>query len=116
MPVIQGATTNEEDIVPGNRLNEDDLRRLENVIKIMNAAKDSGLDGQVTSIDISDENNYSIYLNNEKKRVYLGDASNLSNKMLYVQAIIEQEPGKEGEIFLNGDLNNGFNPYFREKV
>ncbi len=36
--------------------------------------------------------------------------------MLYVQAIIEQEKGKEGEIFLNGDLNNGFRPYFREKV
>ena len=116
MPVIQGATTSEDDIVPGNRLNEDDLRRLEQVIKIMNAAKDNGLDGQVTSIDISDENNYSIYLNDEKKRVYLGDSSNLSNKMLYVQAIIEQEKGKEGEIFLNGDLNNGFHPYFREKV
>ena len=116
MPIIQGATTNEEDIVPGNRLNDEDLRRLEQVIRIMNAAKDSGLDGQVTSIDISDENEYSIYLNDEKKRVYLGDSSNLSNKMLYVQAIIEQEKGKEGEIFLNGDLNNGFNPYFREKV
>ena len=75
-----------------------------------------GLDGQVTSIDISDKSNYSIYLNGEKKRVYLGDGSNLSNKMLYVQAIIEQEKGKEGEIFLNGDLNNGFRPYFREKV
>ena len=116
MPIIQGATTNEEDIVPGNRLNDEDLRRLEQVIRIMNSAKDSGLDGQVTSIDISDENEYSIYLNDEKKRVYLGDASNLSNKMLYVKAIIEQEKGKEGEIFLNGDLNNGFNPYFREKV
>lgn len=116
MPIIQGATTNEEDIVPGNRLNDEDLRRLEQVIRIMNSAKDSGLDGQVTSIDISDENEYSIYLNDEKKRVYLGDASNLSNKMLYVKAIIEQEKGKEGEIFLDGDLNNGFNPYFREKV
>lgn len=116
MPIIQGATTNEEEIVPGSRLNDEDLRRLEQVIKIMNATKDSGLDGQVTSIDITDENEYSIYLNEEKKRVYLGDASNLSNKMLYVKAIMEQEKGKEGEIFLDGDLNNGFNPYFREKV
>lgn len=116
MPVIQGATTSEDDIVPGNRLNESDLKRLEVVIRIMNAAKDSGLDGQVTSIDISNENEYSIYLNDEKKTVHLGDANNLSNKMLYVQAIIEQEKGKEGEIFVNGDINNDFNPYFREKV
>ena len=116
MPVIQGATTSEDDIVPGNRLNEEDLRKLEVVIRIMNATKDAGLDGQVTTIDISDENEYSIYLNDEKKTVYLGDASNLSNKMLYVQSIIEQEKGKEGEIFINGDINNNFHPYFREKV
>ncbi len=116
LPIIQGATTSEEDIVPGNRLNSDDLTRLEQVIKIMNAATDAGLDGQVTSIDISDESEYSIYLSEEQKRVYLGDGSNLSSKMLYVQAIIEQEEGIEGEIFLNGDLNDGFNPYFREKV
>ena len=116
MPIIQGATTSEDEIVPGNRLNENDLRRLEVVIRIMNAAKDSGLDGQVTSIDISDENEYSIYLKKKKKTVHLGDTSNLSNKMLYIQAIIEQEKGKEGEIFVNGDINNNFNPYFREKV
>ena len=116
MPVIQGVTTNEDDIKPGNRLNNEDLKRLEQVIRIMDASKGAGLDTQVTSIDISDENEYSIYLNEEKKRVYLGDGSNLSNKMLYVQAIVEQEKGKEGDIFVDGDLNNKFNPYFREKV
>ena len=52
----------------------------------------------------------------EKKKVHIGDTSNLSNKMLYVQSIIEKEKDKEGDIFVNGDLNNGFNPYFREKV
>ena len=116
IPVIQGATTNEDDIKPGNRLNNEDLKRLEQVIRIMDASKGAGLDTQITSIDISDENEYSIYLNEEKKRVYLGDGSNLSNKMLYVQAIVEQEKGKEGDIFVDGDLNNKFNPYFREKV
>ncbi len=35
--------------------------------------------------------------------------------MLYVQSIIEKEKKKKGDIFVNGDLNNGFNPYFREK-
>ena len=32
------------------------------------------------------------------------------------KAIIEKEKGKEGDIFVNGDLNNKFQPYFREKV
>lgn len=116
MPVIHGIETKEENIILGKRLDKEDLKKLEDVIKIMNEAKECGLDGQVTYIDISESNNYSIYLSNEEKTVYLGDGSNLNNKMLYVQAIIEKEKGKEGEIFVNGDLNNGFNPYFREKV
>ena len=82
----------------------------------MNSAKEAGIDGQVETIDISEEKNYSIYLRDDKKRVYLGDGSNLSNKMLYVQSIIEKEKDKEGDIFVNGDLNNGFHPYFKEKV
>jgi len=36
--------------------------------------------------------------------------------MLYILAIIEKEKDKEGDIFVNGDLNNKFQPYFREKV
>ena len=116
MPIIQGITTSENEVVPGNRLNNEDLEKLEDVIKIMDVAKENGLDGKVTSIDISDKNEYSIYLSEEKKKVHLGDSSNLSNKMLYVVAILEKEQGIEGEIFVNGDLNNKFQPYFREKV
>ena len=55
-------------------------------------------------------------LEEEKKTIYLGDKSNLSNKMLYVQVIIEENRGKEGAIFVNGDLNNNFKPRFKEKV
>ena len=115
-PIIQGITTVEGDVNPGNRLNNEDLSRLEDVIKIMSASRENELDGKVTSIDISNKNEYSIYLESEKKRVYLGDKTNLSNKMLYVVAIIEQEKEREGYIFVNGDLNNKFQPYFREKV
>ena len=44
MPVIQGISTKEEEIVPNNRLNEEDLKKLEDVIKIMNAVKENGLE------------------------------------------------------------------------
>lgn len=116
LPIIQGITTKEEEVVPGNRLNNEDLSRLEDVIKIMHSASENGLDGKVTSIDISNKDEYSIYLEGEKKKVHLGDVTNLSNKMLYVVAIMEQESGKEGDIYVNGDLNNKFQPYFREKL
>lgn len=116
LPIIQGATTKEDEFVPGKRLNTEDLNRLEDVIKIMHSMKESGLDSKVTSIDINNKNEYSIYLEEEKKRVHLGDTTNLNNKMLYVQAITEQVKGTEGDIFVNGDINNGFSPYFRNKV
>jgi cell division protein FtsQ len=114
--IIQGIVTPEEQVVVGNRLNDSDLERLEDVMKIMNSAKEYDLDDKVTSIDISDKNEYSIYLEEEGKKVYLGDTSNLSNKMLYVNAILEEEKGKAGEIFVNGDLNNKFKVYFRESL
>ena len=36
--------------------------------------------------------------------------------MLYVNSIIEQEKGKTGDIFANGDLNHKFKIYFRESL
>lgn len=116
MTIIQGATTKEEDMQPGNRLCNEDLSRLEETIKILDSANENKLEGKVTSIDISNKNEYSIYIESEKKKIHLGDSTNISNKMLYVLAIIEKEKGKEGDIFVNGDLNNKFQPYFREKV
>lgn len=116
LTIIQGITTKEEEVVPGNRLNNEDLSSLEDVIKITNSASENGLNGKVTSIDISDKNEYILYIEEEKKKVHLGDVTNLSNKMLYVVAIIEQESGNEGDIYINGDLNNKFQPYFREKL
>lgn len=116
MTIIQGITTAEDEVVPGKRLNNDDLNKLEDVIKILDSANENGLEGKVTSIDISNKNEYSIYIEKENKKVHLGDSTNLSNKMLYVISIIEAEKGKQGDIFVNGDLNNKFQPYFREKV
>lgn len=116
LPVIYGLQTAEENILVGNRIIEDDLRSLETILKIMSAMNDVGLYDKVTNIDISDKNDYSIYMQEEKKTIHLGDASNLSNKMLYVVTIIEQEKDIEGDIFANGDLNSSFKVYFREKL
>ena len=77
LPIIQGIATNEEEIVPNSRLNEDDLTSLENIIKIMDIAKENNLDTKVTSIDITNKNQYSIYIQEEKKRIHLGENKNL---------------------------------------
>lgn len=116
LPIIQGIVTPEEDVVLNKRLCEEDLEKLEDVIKIMDIVKENGLENKITYIDIKDKNQYCIYMKDEDKKIYLGDKTNLSNKMIYVVALIEKEDGKAGEIFVNGDLNNKFQPYFREKI
>lgn len=116
LPVIKGISTPQEQIVEGNRLNEDDLEKLETVIQIMNICKSYDLDKKVSSIDITDSNDYIMEMNEEKKIIHLGNNSNLSNKMLYVPAILTENEGKEGTIYLNGDINGDFKPRFREKV
>ena len=116
LPVIQGISTEQEQIVEGNRLNTEDLEKLETVIKIFNISQKYDLDKKISGINIENKNNYIIYMNEEKKTIYLGNESNLSNKMLYLSPILQETQGKEGIIYLNGDFNNNFNPIFREKV
>ena len=82
----------------------------------MNICKSYDLDKKVSSIDITDSNDYIMEMDEEKKIVHLGNNSNLSNKMLYVPAILAENQGKEGTIYLNGDINGDFKPRFREKV
>lgn len=116
LPTIQGISTQTEQIVAGNRLDEEDLKKLEVVIQIINSCKDYNLDTKITNIDISNKNDYTIYMEEEKKTIYLGDDSNLSTKMLYVQAIIEENKGIEGSIYVDGDFNSKLKARFREKV
>lgn len=116
IPILKGYSTSEEDIVEGNRLCTEDLEKLEIAIRILQAVKDTGIEESITNVDITDKQEYSLYIESEKKVIYLGDGSNLTDKMLFAKAILEAEKGNEGEIFINGDLNNKFQPFFREKV
>lgn len=117
LPIISGYKTEEEKITEGSRLNTEDLENLNNVLKITNSLGEIDVPKEIiTNIDISNKEDYTVYLENEKKTIHFGDASNLSNKILYVKAMIDSEKDIEGEIFVNGDLNNKFRPFFREKV
>lgn len=115
VPVILGFQITEDKIKPGNRLETQDLTKLEIVLRIMESANANGIGQDITAIDVSNKLNYTLHLENKKKIVYLGEASNLSNRMLYLKAILEKEEGIAGEIFVNGDLSKE-NVYFREKV
>lgn len=114
VPIIMGYRTNQEELQVGNRLQEEDLNKLEMVLKIIDSSQSSGIVSKINRINIEDKQNYILHMEEEKKIVYLGDASNLSSRMLYLKAVLNDTKGLEGEIFINGDLIKE-KAFFRQK-
>lgn len=115
IPILKGIKTSQNDIAEGKRLCNEDLEKLSMVLKIMEISNVNGIDNLISQINISDENNYTLTMEEGQKIVYLGDCSNLSTRILTLKAILEKNQGIEGEIFINKDLNTNY-PVFRQKV
>lgn len=114
VPIIKGFSLKEETIQLGSRLENDDLLKLNKISKIINYCKYNSIENKISSIDVSDNENYILNFEEDKKIVYLGDASNLSERLSLLKTILTNEKGKKGEIFMNGDLNED-KVYFREE-
>ena len=112
IPIIVGFTTDLSNIKAGNRINIDDLKKMNMVIKIYETAKTSGIGEFITKIDISNPKNYVLGLDGEGKMVYLGDCTDLNTRIIYLKAILDANKGKSGTIYLNVDLNTE-KVYFR---
>lgn len=104
VPILEGYQTPQEEIQVGNRLNQEDLSRLETVLKIRDSVQSNNIISKINRVNIQDKQNYILEMEEEKKTIYLGDASNLSTRMLYVKAALQDTKGLQGEIFVNGDL------------
>lgn len=115
IPTIVGLSITENELINKKRLEKKDLENLNKITKIIDSAKKIEIDTLVTEINVEDENDIYLYLEAKQKKIYIGDTTNLTNKMLYIQKILEQEEGKKGIIFINKDISSGFKPYFREE-
>lgn len=113
--IITGFSTLEDEIKVNSRLNESDLKRIDTVLKIIDSAKSNDIYKLITKIDIKDKNDFLLYLDSEKKVAHIGDATSISTRMLYIKAILEKEKDKEGDIFINGNINID-KAFFREKI
>lgn len=114
VPLVEGFTTEQDTLLNGKRLLNDDIEKLRVILRIMENAKTSEIDDLISKILIKN-NEYILELGKENKIVYLGDATDLTNRMTYIKIILENEKKKTGRVFVNGDINNGFKPYFREE-
>ena len=109
VPSIKGIST--ENIVSGNRLNIEDLKKLDTVIQIMQTAENKQLSQLITVFDITDVSNYILILETEKKTVHFGDNSKINEKMLWIEYGIQEN--KDIEVLFVKNIDK---PYFRSKV
>lgn len=115
IPIIVGFKTDLSNAKAGNRLEVEDLKKMETIIKIVETARANDIVDSITKIDVSNDKNYTLILESEQKTVYLGDCSDLNTRMLYLSGILSQTKNIAGEIFLNMDLNTD-DAYFREQT
>ena len=116
VPILEGLSTPEEEIQTGKRLNVDDLEKLKVVLKIQSICEENEISNLITSINMQNKNDYKIGMATKAKTAHLGNSTNLNTKILFIKVMLESEEGKSGEIFVDGDISDGFNPFFRENL
>ena len=116
VPTIEGITTIQSNIQLGQRLVNEDLLKLDTILKIVNYLKYNNTpDSKLTLINAEDISNYILEFNEDDKIVYIGDSSSITEKMTAVVKILEAEKGKKGKIYANEDALKRNRIYFREE-
>ena len=111
IPTIIGIDIKQADVGIKHRLDERDLEKMENILQIREECRNIEIAEKITQIQVKEE--YILSLENEGITINFGDATNLKNRMYYVNAILKQEAGNRGTIYVNGNFNEGFSAYFR---
>ena len=112
VPILLGIFTDLSNVEAGKRLVKEDLIKLNTVNKIVGTCKNYEIYSLLTKIDMTEETNYILYFENERKNAYIGDATDLNTRILWIKTILEQNKQISGKIFVNMDLNMK-KPYFR---
>lgn len=110
LPEIKGFSISTENLVPGNRISDDDLEKINTAQKIIETIKNNEIESEITGVDVSNTNDFCIIMQGEGKKIHLGNASNINDKILMLKEILTKEKGKIGEIF----IENLEKVYFRE--
>lgn len=110
---LVGLSSTKEAFNIGQRLNKEDLIKLDTVLKIVNYFNYNSIESEITSINVSDASNFIINLDKEGKIAYLGNETKLNEKILKLKTILEKEKGNEGEIFIDEEAINRNRIYFK---
>lgn len=113
LPSITGFSSTNEEITVGNRLNTEDLKKLDDVIKIVETSKNTPLANIITEIDITNSSDYKLTIASQNKTIRIGEMTNLNIKLQMSGKIFESEKEKSGEIYFQDD---GKKAIFKEDV
>ena len=102
VPLLTGFSTEQNVLLNGKRVIQEDIDKLKIILKIVETAKKQDIYDKIQEIEVKDSE---YILKNEDIKVYLGEGLNLNGKIEYLKIILENEEGNKGEVFLNGDLN-----------
>ena len=109
-PVIEGFET--QNLEPGNRLELNDLKKLNSIIKIMQSAQTRQIADKITNINVESSFSIIIKMESEQKTIYFGDDTKIDDKIIKIIPVLEDNIGVSGEIFVQ-DINK---IYFRGDV
>lgn len=112
--IIDGLTSLSDNIKEGQRLSNEDLIKLDTILKVTNYLKYNSVESKLTKIDATDEENYILEFAKEKKTAYIGDSSSITEKMTAVAKILEAEKGNKGTIYADEDALKRNRVYFKE--
>lgn len=113
--IIDGLTSLSDNIEVGQRLSNEDLIKLDTILKVTNYLKYNSVESKLTKFDATDEKNYILEFAKEKKKAYIGDSSSITEKMTAVTKILEAEEGKSGNIYANEEVLKKNRVYFSEE-
>ena len=116
IPLIEGIASVQDNIQLGQRLKNEDLLKLDTILKVVNYLKYNNIsESKLTSINAEDITNYILEFKEDDKIVYIGDSSSITEKMPAVTQILKTEKGKKGKIYANEDALKRNRIYFREE-
>ncbi len=98
--ILTGFSTDSSKVIPGLRLMEEDIEKLNDVLQILDAVKSNEINQEMNTIDITNKHNYKLEFEKEAKEVVLGDISELNTKMLYMKYVLNEQEGVPGTIYL----------------
>lgn len=115
VPTIKGLSAVNENVQVGQRVSNEDLIKLDTILKIVNYCKYNTIENKLTNIDASDTSNYILIFAQDKKKAYIGNSSSITEKMTAVANILKAEKKTEGIIHADEETLKRNRVYFSEE-